>query len=124
MIRRPPRSTLFPYTTLFRSHALAEKALQLREPRRLERALVLATRVHDVDRNRPALEQIVVEANGSAVLSGQRDVRKIVRAPAIGCKRRACMQRDHRTGEQRRRDAFSVTASHGIQRLSTGRPDP
>src|SRR3712207_7105811 len=24
MIRRPPRSTLFPYTTLFRSHALAQ----------------------------------------------------------------------------------------------------
>src|SRR3989475_11967944 len=24
MIRRPPRSTLFPYTTLFRSHALRE----------------------------------------------------------------------------------------------------
>src|SRR2546428_7810871 len=23
MIRRPPRSTLFPYTTLFRSHAIA-----------------------------------------------------------------------------------------------------
>src|SRR2546429_2104083 len=27
MIRRPPRSTLFPYTTLFRSHGL-ERALQ------------------------------------------------------------------------------------------------
>src|SRR2546429_4456084 len=26
MIRRPPRSTLFPYTTLFRSKAAAEKA--------------------------------------------------------------------------------------------------
>src|SRR5438445_1289170 len=25
MIRRPPRSTLFPYTTLFRSHAPAER---------------------------------------------------------------------------------------------------
>src|SRR2546422_10666425 len=25
MIRRPPRSTLFPYTTLFRSHELMEK---------------------------------------------------------------------------------------------------
>src|SRR2546429_9724910 len=25
MIRRPPRSTLFPYTTLFRSYRLAEK---------------------------------------------------------------------------------------------------
>src|SRR3712207_8647012 len=26
MIRRPPRSTLFPYTTLFRSHVLAAAA--------------------------------------------------------------------------------------------------
>src|SRR5256885_12416902 len=26
MIRRPPRSTLFPYTTLFRSHREAERA--------------------------------------------------------------------------------------------------
>src|SRR5688572_31725945 len=26
MIRRPPRSTLFPYTTLFRSHALRNNA--------------------------------------------------------------------------------------------------
>src|SRR3712207_7989358 len=26
MIRRPPRSTLFPYTTLFRSQAIAEQA--------------------------------------------------------------------------------------------------
>ena len=26
MIRRPPRSTLFPYTTLFRSHAESEEA--------------------------------------------------------------------------------------------------
>src|SRR3712207_7706982 len=43
MIRRPPRSTLFPYTTLFRSHppdlavaALADRQLELalaREPR-------------------------------------------------------------------------------------------
>src|SRR5256886_8889748 len=35
MIRRPPRSTLFPYTTLFRSHDLDEAALVriLREPK-------------------------------------------------------------------------------------------
>src|SRR2546427_4838944 len=32
MIRRPPRSTLFPYTTLFRSHRAAiEAALVVRE---------------------------------------------------------------------------------------------
>src|SRR3712207_7886896 len=27
MIRRPPRSTLFPYTTLFRSHGLLDRPL-------------------------------------------------------------------------------------------------
>src|SRR2546426_5854857 len=32
MIRRPPRSTLFPYTTLFRSHALVELFPEGREP--------------------------------------------------------------------------------------------
>src|SRR2546430_11791149 len=29
MIRRPPRSTLFPYTTLFRSHAQSRPAMAL-----------------------------------------------------------------------------------------------
>src|SRR3712207_7661468 len=29
MIRRPPRSTLFPYTTLFRSHALKPELVPL-----------------------------------------------------------------------------------------------
>src|SRR3712207_9407783 len=45
MIRRPPRSTLFPYTTLFRSHQ-ADRDRQVRElllaehrGRRLERAV-------------------------------------------------------------------------------------
>src|SRR2546425_3873948 len=33
MIRRPPRSTLFPYTTLFRSHARTRSAAVLRAPR-------------------------------------------------------------------------------------------
>src|SRR2546426_12485133 len=43
MIRRPPRSTLFPYTTLFRSHAVlhgrgvAFHAPRRREPRPLGR---------------------------------------------------------------------------------------
>src|SRR3712207_7310931 len=32
MIRRPPRSTLFPYTTLFRSRALPRHPLGAREP--------------------------------------------------------------------------------------------
>src|SRR5689334_24078273 len=32
MMRRPPRSTLFPYTTLFRSHADAPRALGDQRP--------------------------------------------------------------------------------------------
>src|SRR3712207_6962671 len=31
MIRRPPRSTLFPYTTLFRSHPPADQGQALRD---------------------------------------------------------------------------------------------
>src|SRR5260370_26228326 len=38
MIRRPPRSTLFPYTTLFRSHARQDVADPSRRPRRFSRA--------------------------------------------------------------------------------------
>src|SRR3989442_5481924 len=34
MIRRPPRSTLFPYTTLFRSHRGRDRRSRLGEPRR------------------------------------------------------------------------------------------
>src|SRR5690554_7392013 len=32
MLRRPPRSTLFPYTTLFRSRGVAERVVDLLEP--------------------------------------------------------------------------------------------
>src|SRR3989454_6016668 len=41
MIRRPPRSTLFPYTTLFRSQGLDEQRVGTRqnEPRTLGRLL-------------------------------------------------------------------------------------
>src|SRR3712207_8274920 len=35
MIRRPPRSTLFPYTTLFRSRALDRRAQRAAAPDRL-----------------------------------------------------------------------------------------
>src|SRR5258706_9569240 len=34
MIRRPPRSTLFPYTTLFRSPFLSRRAATVENPRR------------------------------------------------------------------------------------------
>src|SRR3712207_7132776 len=45
MIRRPPRSTLFPYTTLFRSHAREHVAVPVRRVRAQGRALQVAARV-------------------------------------------------------------------------------
>src|SRR5437667_6624825 len=47
MIRRPPRSTLFPYTTLFRSSACRKSAV------RVLRGAVLADHVHLVVSFRP-----------------------------------------------------------------------
>src|SRR2546425_9686124 len=47
MIRRPPRSTLFPYTTLFRSARVPPRRvtpLALRQPRRVEPASTGGTR--------------------------------------------------------------------------------
>src|SRR5260370_28037355 len=41
MIRRPPRSTLFPYTTLFRSLAITHCRIELADPAQLS-AIVLA----------------------------------------------------------------------------------
>src|SRR3712207_7335705 len=45
MIRRPPRSTLFPYTTLFRSHELVEEARAPEEPVEQHLDVVALTRV-------------------------------------------------------------------------------
>src|SRR3989442_10672592 len=50
MIRRPPRSTLFPYTTLFRSHVRADK-----QPGVDLRGDVVADSVHRADRDAGAL---------------------------------------------------------------------
>src|ERR1044072_8012643 len=48
MIRRPPRSTLFPYTTLFRSHSRAHvRAVEVGAPRSRMHAATLEGRVLD-----------------------------------------------------------------------------
>src|SRR2546429_974921 len=52
MIRRPPRSTLFPYTTLFRSHDVVVVALRRGVHRAVVRIVepVLRVRLHGPDR--------------------------------------------------------------------------
>src|SRR3989449_7713345 len=49
MIRRPPRSTLFPYTTLFRSPAQPVAALPPRAPDRRDDARHRARHARDLD---------------------------------------------------------------------------
>src|SRR3712207_8305648 len=51
MIRRPPRSTLFPYTTLFRSSA-GRRRDEERPLRPLHRAVALAERLGSAGRGR------------------------------------------------------------------------
>src|SRR2546430_7772667 len=53
MIRRPPRSTLFPYTTLFRSHGSVPTDRQLRPPPRC-RSRRHANALSSSDRSQPA----------------------------------------------------------------------
>src|SRR5258705_9883320 len=56
MIRRPPRSTLFPYTTLFRSHRMGQ-----RESRKEHRVLVAsAHRAGNVGLERPNANRVSV----------------------------------------------------------------
>src|SRR2546422_5083147 len=64
MIRRPPRSTLFPYTTLFRSHEL-------------RRHVVAAGVLHDVRDGRDSLER---RAHAVPVVLAQKDHGQLVRS--------------------------------------------
>src|SRR3712207_8375420 len=63
MIRRPPRSTLFPYTTLFRSHRLVQRA---RLPLVDQRPVVLDDAVADlVPAHRQRLRQVPEEPSAA-----------------------------------------------------------
>src|SRR3712207_8507452 len=57
MIRRPPRSTLFPYTTLFRSRQLVQRRLR-------------PQRVHPVVQRRLARAQVDRPARGAEEVGG------------------------------------------------------
>src|SRR2546422_6127291 len=61
MIRRPPRSTLFPYTTLFRSDVAADDQIIRGMRWRLAREVVLAY-VHELAHHRERLLVVEVAA--------------------------------------------------------------
>src|SRR2546430_12162658 len=67
MIRRPPRSTLFPYTTLFRSHLPSEAAPPLTIHRAMRYSVMAGGK-----RLRPILVIAGSEAVGGAAPMGMR----------------------------------------------------
>src|SRR3712207_7030767 len=83
MIRRPPRSTLFPYTTLFRSRRA--RACGRIVSRQLERA-----------RERPRGERVVGQAPGAAV--GQQG-EPLVGGAEGGAARKASRRSEEHTSE-------------------------
>src|SRR5256886_10453560 len=88
MIRRPPRSTLFPYTTLFRS--LHEKKISsLREVLPLLEAVAKASKPLLV-----VAEEVEGEALATLVVNNMRGTVKVaaVKAPEFGDRRKAVLQ--------------------------------
>src|SRR2546425_2950177 len=86
MIRRPPRSTLFPYTTLFRSQLAAPLAQALRRVRHRAHGHLRPALINDPDRMRlirPIDSQVVAHSfsfrwpHGCALEERERLVRLI-----------------------------------------------
>src|SRR2546430_13113971 len=85
MIRRPPRSTLFPYTTLFRSLGIDAKSG------------VLVTGVEPdspAARARLASGDVIVEFDGSAV-TGIDDLHRLLTADRIGDRKSTRLNSSH-----------------------------
>src|SRR2546430_10084019 len=62
MIRRPPRSTLFPYTTLFRSHRHADGELALSR-RRAGQQQIADIRARDQQRSEEHTSELQSQSN-------------------------------------------------------------
>src|SRR3712207_8488740 len=81
MIRRPPRSTLFPYTTLFRSMPVAHLALgaALRQTLRLEEAEREYARALELDPKSTVARQSLADLRRAAGRAGEALDRKSTR---------------------------------------------
>src|SRR3989442_1826886 len=90
MIRRPPRSTLFPYTTLFRSHPVAAHEAGPTRERELEIDLLGADRPHEhLERRRrerrPHPVERLDERGKHGIRSGEH-TSELQSRPHLGCR--------------------------------------
>src|SRR3712207_7121236 len=75
MIRRPPRSTLFPYTTLFRSHRHLPAALPLQQEGPHALVLALLVEFHAPAGGRGALRDVRGEHRGADAVLDRKSTR-------------------------------------------------
>src|SRR2546429_5065201 len=85
MIRRPPRSTLFPYTTLFRSQVwrLAPEQVHEARVRRVAEAAPAVARVHHRG-HIPPLDREMLRSRSAAVGDSVRSWRTCASVPRSG----------------------------------------
>src|SRR2546426_3837224 len=94
MIRRPPRSTLFPYTTLFRSPAARDRADHAREAPPVHREVHDRWRAPE-DRAVPAIDRKSTRLNSShlvisyAVFCLKKKKKNHAKYHTTGCRLRA-----------------------------------
>src|SRR5258705_8889460 len=85
MIRRPPRSTLFPYTTLFRSPNEAVEVPEVMEPSTLRKLadseLTVPSRSEEHTSELQSLRHLVCRL----LLEKKKEVRHVTRAPDSSC---------------------------------------
>src|SRR2546426_12390981 len=97
MIRRPPRSTLFPYTTLFRSQQMSRAAARLEEDRVDVQRVALAVGVTRCKLMRGTLERLTVPDQDDTRRALPYRLGRIVPDRTGGpFRRRAARGRDHR----------------------------
>src|SRR3712207_1722411 len=82
MIRRPPRSTLFPYTTLFRSPTLSRSAVRHLEVVQVGAARLLLVLITDTGR----VEQRVVECPVPVDAAAAAELRTLLNSAFVGAK--------------------------------------
>src|SRR3989475_10860008 len=100
MIRRPPRSTLFPYTTLFRSEGAVERAVRAEDRVALSHFVPQLALERQAERDRKSVVQ-----GKSVDLGGRRIIKKKRHVPRAQGRRRRDREGDRELGgrDHRRR---------------------
>src|SRR3989449_9752169 len=106
MIRRPPRSTLFPYTTLFRSHGARPGGARSRRPATRSPGGCVAVAPPDRATVRPG--ELGADRSPLGPLGGALDQARAARRPATGLGRRSRSQVEHVDRRSRHSGAISA----------------